>query len=192
MKQTIVIFSIVVQAIGAQDSPYKQFQSYMDVPGGRLLEIDFYQEQLGDRFESSGTLYYIENDRYTFDDSNQRITCNSGTITTINKATKQVIYDSTIPGDVTVFDVLSGNENAIQIGEILMEKNGFRIPFILKGWDISGTLWTIPKTGMPKHIILKPTEDSEIRNKVNSSEPVEKKDIQHLDIQAFEIIDLRE
>ena len=84
MKQTIVIFSIVVQAIGAQGSPYKQFQSYMDVPGGRLLEIDFYQEQLGDRFASSGILYYTGNDRYTFDDQNQRITYNSGTVTTIN------------------------------------------------------------------------------------------------------------
>ena len=192
MKQIIFIFYLLAQGIGAQDSPYKQFQSYMDVPGGRLFEIDFYQEQLGDRFESSGTLYYIENDRYTFDDSNQRITCNSGTITTINKATKQVIYDSTIPGDVTVFDVLSGNENAIQIGEVLVEKNGFRIPFILKDWDIPGTLWTVPGTGKPRHIILRPTEDSEIRIKINSSEPVKKKDIPHLDIQAFEIIDLRE
>ena len=86
MKQTIVIFFIVVQAIGAQDSPYKQFQSYMDVPGGRLLEIDFYQEQLGDRFESSGTLYYTGNDCYTFEDKNQRITYNSGMITTIIKS----------------------------------------------------------------------------------------------------------
>ena len=192
MRQTIFILSLLAQAIGAQDSPYKQFQSYMDVPGGRILEIDFYQEQLGDRFESSGTLYYIENDRYTFDDLNQRITYNSGTITTINKATKQVIYDSTIPGDVTVFDVLSGNENAIQIGEILMEKNGFRIPFILKDWDISGTLWTVPGTGKPRHIILRTTEDSKIRIKVNSSEPVKNKGIPQLDIQGFEIIDLRE
>ena len=192
MKQTIFILSLLAQAIGAQDSPYKQFQSYMDVPGGRLLEIDFYQEQLGDRFESSGTLYYTGNDCYPFEDKNQRITYNSGMITTINKVTKQVIYDSSIPGDVTVFDVLSGNDNAIQIGEILMEKNGFRIPFILKDWDISGTLWTFPETGMPKHIILKPTEDSEIRIKVNSSQPVEKKNIPHLDIEAFEIIDLRE
>ena len=192
MKQSIFILSLLAQAIGAQDSPYKQFQSYMDVPGGRLLEIDFYQEQLGDRFESSGTLYYIDNDHYTFDDPNQRITYNSGTITTINKATQQVIYDSTIPGDVTVFDVLSGNENAIQIGEILMEKNGFRIPFILKDWDIPGTLWTAPGTGKPRHIILRPTDDSEIRIKVNSSEPVKNKGIPQLDIQGFEIIDLRE
>ena len=192
MKQTLFILSLIAQAIGAQDSPYKQFQSYMDVPGGRLLEIDFFQEQLGDRFESSGILYYTSNDHYTFDDQNQRITYNSGTIITINKATKQIIYDSTIPGDVTVFDVLSGNENAIQIGEILMEKNGFRIPFILKDWDISGTLWTIPGTGMPKQIILRPTNDSEIRIKVNSSEPGEKKNIPYLDIDAFEIIDLRE
>ena len=192
MKQTIFILSLLAQAIEGQDSPYKQFQSYMDVPGGRLLEIDFYQEQLGDRFESSGILYYTGNDRYTFDDQNQRISYNSGTIITINKATKQVIYDSTIPGDVTVFDVLSGNENAIQIGEILMEKNGFRIPFILKDWDISGTLWTVSGTGQPRRIILRPTNDSEIRIKVNSSQPVEKKNIPHLDIEAFEIIDLRE
>ena len=73
-----------------------------------------------------------------------------------------------------------------------MEKNGFRIPFILKDWDISGTLWTVPGTGKPRHIILRPTEDSEIRIKVNSSEPVKNKGIPQLDIQGFEIIDLRE
>ena len=46
--------------MGAQPDPYRQFLDYMNAKGGRILEIEFYQEQFGERFESNGTFFIQE------------------------------------------------------------------------------------------------------------------------------------
>ena len=45
--------------MGAQPEPYQQFLHYMNAKSGRIFEIDFYQEQFGKRFESTGTFFYF-------------------------------------------------------------------------------------------------------------------------------------
>ena len=111
--------------MGAQPGPYQQFLDYMNAKSGRIFEIDFYQEQFGKRFESTGTFFYLGKKHYIFDALDQRITFNNDEITTINKVEKQVIYDQTIPGEFTIFDILTGTNESLQTGEPLLEKNGF-------------------------------------------------------------------
>ncbi len=176
----------------AQTDPYQEFFNYMNAQGGRILEIEFYQEQYGERYESKGTFYYSGKMHYTFDAVDQRITFKDGEITTINKVGKQVIYDRTIPGEVTIFDILTGTDDSIQRGEALLEKSGFRIPFTLSEWDMRGTIRTIPVIGKPKEIILKTGDDSDIRIKIISAEPGKERDVAEIDLTGYEIIDLRE
>ena len=52
--------------MGAQSGPYQEFLDYMNEKGGRIFEVEFYQEQFGKRFESNGTFFYLgkKNGRY--------------------------------------------------------------------------------------------------------------------------------
>tara|TARA_B100000029_G_scaffold88210_1_gene78112 strand:+ start:2883 stop:3458 length:576 start_codon:yes stop_codon:yes gene_type:complete len=176
----------------AEEDPYRQFLNYMNHEGGRILEIEFYQEQIGERFESGGTFYYFGETNYIFDSYDQRVVYHDGTITTINKVDRQVILDSAIPDEVTIFDILTGSNESIQQGKALLEKNGFRIPFTLGEWDMEGTIWTIPSSGQPREIHLKTGGDSDIRIKIISSEPGKGNDVAEINLSNYEIIDLRE
>jgi len=178
--------------MGAQSGPYQQFLDYMNEKGGRIFEIEYYQEQFGKQFEFNGTFFYFGKKHYTFDGLDQRITFNNGEITTINKLEKQVVYDQTISGEITIFDILTGTNESLQTGEPLLEKNGFRIPFTLLDWEIHGTIRTIPDNGKPKEIILKTGDDSEIWIKIISLDSTKERDVATIDLTEYEAIDLRE
>ena len=192
MRNIILIIFLLIELLWSQNSAYKNFQSYMSIAGGRILNIHFYQEQSGSYFESDGLLYYFSDIHYAFDMKDQRITYNNDMITTINKTTKQIIYDMNIENDISVLDILSGKEDGLEIGEVILEKNGYKIPFLLSEWDIKGTLWIAPKTGEPKKIMLESYNDMQIIIKINSSELGHKKQIPYIDISEYEKIDLRE
>ena len=83
-----------------------------------------------------------------------------------------MIYDQTIPGEITIFDILTGMNESLQTGEPLLEKNGFRIPFTLIDLEMHGTIRTIPGSGKPKEIILKTGDDSEIWIKIISLDSI--------------------
>ncbi|MGY8787758.1 MAG: hypothetical protein ACKVH5_05610 [Fidelibacterota bacterium] len=186
----LLFYLLTMKFTLSQSLPYEQFLDFMNHSNGRVLGIDFYQDQYGERFESTGTFYYLGKSYYIFDAIDQRISFKNGNITTINKIEKQVIYDKTIPGEVTIFDILTGTNESLLIGESLFEKNGYKIQFTLKEWDMSGTIRTRSSTGKPVSIILNTGEGSEIRVNIISIEsglkPLE------IDLNAFEKIDLRE
>ena len=187
-----VIFFFLIELLLSQNSAYKDFQSYMSIAGGRALDIHFYQEQSGSYFESEGSLYYFSKNHYSFDSKDQRITYNNGLVTTINKTAKQIIYDMNLENEISVLDILSGKEDGIEIGEIIFEKNGYKIPFQLSEWDIKGKLWVLPTTGEPKKIILESYIDGQIMIEINSTEKGHKKQVPFIDISEYEKIDLRE
>jgi len=192
VKYIIVIFGIYAQCILAENNAYQQFQEYMSINGGRILTISINQNQNGNRFHSNGTLYYFGDHYYTYDDQNQRITYDYAEITTINKITKQVIYDYNILNQPNILDILTGQKSMMEIGEIIFEKSGFRIPFEISSLDISGILWTIPDTGEPKKIKIKYLEDTEIQLSIISSELFRDKNIAKINTAEYEIINLRE
>jgi len=164
----------------------------MNVKSGRMLNIHILQEQFGEHFNSTGILYYFENREYVFDTDSERIAYKDGTIITINKATKQIIYDLDVANNITVLDILSGRDGRVLVADPILEKDGFRIPFILNEWDIKGDIWTVPTTGEPKKIILKISTDESVILKIISSEIASKDSMPKIDTIEYEIIDLRE
>ena len=164
----------------------------MHQDGGKVMKINFFQEQLGERFESNGLFYFFGEANYIFDTFDQRLIYERGKITTINKVTRQIILDAIIPGEITIFDILTGSQDSIVKGEWIIEKKGYRIPFNLKNWGLKGAIWTLHDSGQPREIYLRTGEESEVRIKIIYVEPAIGKSVGEIDLSEFEIIDLRE
>ena len=192
MKNIIIISFFLIELLWSQNSAYKNFQSYMNVDGGVLLDINFYIEQSKNHTESNGLFYYFGNMHYSFDIEGQRITHNNGVITTINKNTKQIIYDLRTEDSISILNILSGEKKGIELGDIILEKNNYKIPFILDELDVRGVLWVLANTGEPKKVILESYDDMKIKIKINSLEVGHMKQIPFIDTSEYEKIDLRD
>lgn len=192
MKNIIIISFFLIELLWSQNSAYKNFQSYMNVDGGVLLDINFYIEQSKNHTESNGLFYYFGNMHYSFDIEGQRITHNNGVITTINKNTKQIIYDLRTEDSISILNILSGEKKGIELGDIILEKNNYKIPFILDELDVRGVLWVLASTGEPKKVILESYDDIKIKIKINSLEVGHMKQIPFIDTSEYEKIDLRD
>ena len=192
MKNIIIISFFLIELLWSQNSAYKNFQSYMNVDGGVLLDINFYIEQSKNYTESNGLFYYFGDMHYSFDIEDQRITHNNGVITTINKNTKQIIYDLRTENSISILNILSGEKKGIELGDIILEKNNYKIPFILDELDVRGVLWVLASTGEPKKIILESYDDMKIKIKIKSLEVGHMKQIPFIDTSEYEKIDLRD
>ena len=190
MKIFIFVFLFIGKSLSEED-PYSQFLNFID-DGNYIFEIQYYQEQFGNRYEYKGNLYFTNSSYYTFDGLSQRIIFQDGEITTINKIDQQIILDSMIPGETTIFDILSGNRNSLDIGQVILEKNGFRINFKLPDLELSGTIWTIPQIGQPREIVLNSGLESYIKIRIVSVKSLDSDKLDSIDLSQFEIINLRE
>jgi len=187
-----LLFIFGLSSLIAQANPYDKFLSFMNRNGGQQLEINFHQEQYGQKYYASGHFYFFHDQHYIFDSPKEQLEYNEGTVTTVNKMEQQVVYDQVTEGEVTVFDILSGKEEVITVGEIILEKSGYQIPFSIREWDYTGTIRTSPTSGEPKEIILNVGQDAFIKIVIQSMEPLDHNSVPTLDLSTYDIIDLRE
>ena len=113
-------------------------------------------------------------------------------ITTINKLNKQIVYDSINKNDITIFEILTGNNNSISIVNEIIENNKIRILFNIELWGIKGSIWISQEDGSPEKVIFIQDEDLKIHidiksiaNKVAFNPP-------KYDILGYEVINLIE
>ena len=178
-------------AFGFSD-PYQTFLKFINESGSLKMSLEFYQIQYGDHFDTAGDFYYLRDQYYFFDDTSQRIIFQDGEISTISKINKQIILDNIIPGEVTIFDILSGGNGFIVTQDAILEKGYYKIPFTIPSWELSGMIRILPTSGRPLEIKLSSGPDQETRIKINSAEPWDSNSIPEIDLTGFEKIDLRE
>ena len=66
--------------------------------------------------KGKGSYLYTKKEKmYIYDNKQQYIKYEDGYITTINKLNKQVVYDLINKKDVTIFDLLIGNNKSIHL-----------------------------------------------------------------------------
>ena len=191
MKKVIFLCSFFSYLCG-EETPYQKFQTYMNINEGHLLNIQISQSRADQHFNSNGILYYFQNREYVFDSISERITYKDGEIETLNKAEKQIIYDSDIDNNLNIFDFFSGKDNHIRIRDSFIENDIQITNFFLDDWDIKGSIWTVPATGKPKKITLNLSVDETVSLNISSSKIVSKMEIPDIDISEYEIIDLRD
>tara|TARA_Y100000768_G_scaffold140535_1_gene104714 strand:- start:3934 stop:4428 length:495 start_codon:yes stop_codon:yes gene_type:complete len=159
---------------------------------GRVFAINLDHRNFGKNFTASGNLWFFNSKDYVFDSQSERISNKNNTITTINKLTKQVIYDKNFENNLDIFNILSNANNGIQVRNSLKEKELIRINFVLVDWDVEGSIWTNQNTGEPKKISINISSDEIVDLEINSSKIISAVSLPYIDISGYEIIDLRD
>ncbi len=185
------IFLVFSRVLLSQNNAYEKFQKYVQSPNGCVLFIEYSQSYFDEQIVSSGVLYLKEN-IYIYDNEKQSIKYEDGYITTINKQINQVVYDSINKESMTIFDVLTGNNQCLSINTAIIENNQFRIPFYIELWGVKGSIWTNLVDGSPEKVTFIQDEDMkvyiDIKSSVNSAELT----LPKYDIAGYEVINLIE
>ena len=192
MKKMMVLAVLFINSAFGFSDPYQTFLKFINESGSLKMSLEFYQIQYGDHFDTAGDFYYLRDQYYFFDDAAQRIIFQDGEISTISKINKQIILDNIIPGEVTIFDILSGENEFIVPRDAILEKGYYKIPFTIPSWELSGMIRVLPTSGRPLEIKLSSGPDQETRIIINSAEPWDSNSIPEIDLTDFEKIDLRE
>ncbi|MEE3189060.1 MAG: hypothetical protein VX244_03965 [Candidatus Neomarinimicrobiota bacterium] len=192
MKKMMVLAVLFINSAFGFSDPYQTFLKFINESGSLKMSLEFYQIQYGDHFDTAGDFYYLRDQYYFFDDAVQRIIFQDDEISTISKINKQIILDNIIPGEVTIFDILSGENEFIVPRDAILEKGYYKIPFTIPSWELSGMIRVLPISGRPLEIKLSSGPDQETRIIINSAEPWNSNSIPEIDLTDFEKIDLRE
>ena len=114
------------------------------------------------------------------------------TSTTINKLTKQVIYDKNFKNNFDIFDFLGDTGGGIKVLSSLTEEELIKINFFLIEWDAEGTIWIMKNTGEPKRISINLSNNETVDLEINSSKIISTSSLSYIDTSEYEIIDLRD
>ena len=176
----------------SDQKPFEIFQLYMSQEQGRLFSINFDYQNFGENFTTSGDLWYFNPKDYVFDSQSERISNKNNNITTINKLTKQVIYDKNFKNNFDIFDFLSNTGSGIKVFSSLIEEELIKINFFLIEWDAEGTIWIMQNTGEPKRISINISNNETVDLEIISSKVISTSSLSYIDISEYEIIDLRD
>ena len=185
------IFLVFTKVLCSQNTAYEKFQKYVQSPLGCVIHVDYFQSYLGEEIGSSGVLY-IRDEMYIYDNEKQFIKYVDGFITTINKPIKQVVYDSINKNDITIFDILTGNNNNINIDDEIIENNKIRILFNIEQWGIKGSIYIRQQDGSPEKVIFIQDEDLNIHIDIKSIANRAEFNLPKYDISDYEVINLIE
>ena len=191
LKKKYFFFFISIKVLFSQDIAYENFQTYVQSSNGSIFNIEYQQNYLIEKIESSGK-FYCQNNMYIYDNETQCIKYENGVIKTINKINKQIIYDAVNERDVTIFDILIGKDDNIQINDSIIEKNGIKIPFTIKELDINGSILTSHTNWAPKSIVFMQGRDLKVEIKIKNVELDSIFKPPKYDISNFEVINLIE
>ena len=176
----------------SDQKPFEIFQLYMSQEQGRLFSINFDYQNFGENFTTSGDLWYFNPKDYVFDSQSERISNKNNNITTINKLTKQVIYDKNFKNNFDIFDFLSNTGSGIKVFSSSIEEELIKINFFLIEWDAEGTIWIMQNTGEPKRISINISNNETVDLEIISSKVISTSSLSYIDISEYEIIDLRD
>ena len=185
------IFLVFTKVLFSQNTAYEKFQKYVQSPMGCVIRVDYFQSYFGEEVGSSGVLY-IKDKMYIFDNEKQFVEYKDGFITTINKPNKQVVYDSINKNDVTIFDILTGNNESIYIDDEVIENDQIRILFYVDLWEIKGSIWISQQDGSPEKVTFIQDEDLKINIDTKSIANRGKFNPPKYDIFGYEVINLIE
>ena len=189
MRHIILVWIFYVVFLFGDDTPLKKFYKSLDQNLICKMEIDFFQTQFGNTFNSSGVFHVISKRRYVYDSSSIKMIIEDSLVTTINHETEQLIYSSIEKDYLSFFDILSGHVNKINF----IDKNNTHVDhFIVPNSGFKGAFEFDKNSDLLKFINLFIDKDQSLLVEVKAIDFIKHYSIPDIDKSKFDIIDFRD
>lgn len=192
MKSLSIFFILLSANINAQSKQWeKMFISKMNHKDGISINVIIDQLQFDAKSFDSGDIEIIDKDNYLLSFPNETIFVSQGTIKTWNKLNNQLIIDQLIEGDITIFDLLTGDFKEVSFEAPKKNRNFIIVDFNIEMMGYSGYIKT-RDNGEPIELKVKYGPNQFLLLKVKSFAVGNLKLIKQFNPLNVEVIDLRE
>ncbi len=189
MRNIILLWICYATLLSGENTPLKNFYKSLKQNLILKMEIDFFQNQYGNTFISSGTFYVIAQGKYVYDSYSIKIIVEDSIITTFNNETRQLVYSFAEKDHLSILDILSGKLDNIEfLDKVNMHTDHFKV----ENLGYHGIFEFDKSSGLLSLIKLFVDRDQSIMVEVKSIDFID--DYKGLDINHnnFEVIDLRD
>lgn len=160
---------------------------------GWTLDLLVTQNQAGKYWSEKVLIEILPNGNYLLELPEQTIKIENEDMITWNKVTDQIIIDRIIPGQVTIFDVLSGNFRELRLTGSKPIGNDHWLQFSLPTLGLSGEMTIAGKSWKPVLVRMQYGPDNQMELKVLNLTQVDGPTrFSRFSTTNKEIIDLRE
>ena len=192
MKSLSIFFILLSANINAQSKQWeKMFISKMNHKDGISINVIIDQLQFDAKSFDSGDIEIIDKDNYLLSFPNETIFVSQGIIKTWNKLNNQLIIDQLIEGDITIFDLLTGDFKEVSFEAPKKNRNFIIVDFNIELMGYSGYIKT-RDNGEPIELKVKYGPNQFLLLKVKSFAVGNLKLIKEFNPLNVEVIDLRE
>ncbi len=192
MKSLSIFFILLSANINTQSKQWeKMFISKMNHKDGISINVIIDQLQFDAKSFDSGDIEIIDKDNYLLSFPNETIFVSQGTIKTWNKLNNQLIIDQLIEGDITIFDLLTGDFKEVSFEAPKKNRNFIIVDFNIEMMGYSGYIKT-RDNGEPIELKVKYGPNQFLLLKVKSFAVGNLKLIKEFNPLNVEVIDLRE
>jgi len=151
-----LIFSILFLAsIQAQSEKWKKtFINVMNHDDGISINVKIEQLQFDSKSFDLGIIEIMDKDNYILSFPNETVFISQGIIKTWNKVNNQLIIDKLIEGDITIFDLLTGEFKDVSFETPKKIRNLTMVNFNIEMMGYSGYIKT-KENGEPVELKVK-------------------------------------
>ena len=155
MKPFLTFFILLSVGIQAQPKQWEEiFINAMNHEDGISINVIIEQLQFDEKSSNSGIIEIIDKDNYILSFSNETIFVSKGIIKTWNKVNNQLIIDKLIEGDITIFDLLTGDFKNVSFDIPKKIRNLTVVNFNIEMMGYSGYIKT-KENGQPVELKVK-------------------------------------
>ncbi|NOZ04663.1 MAG: hypothetical protein GXO92_08710 [FCB group bacterium] len=193
LKVIFIYLVLCLPVFGKELSILDSLSRLMRAPGGIKMSFFIKQIQLGDEWTDRVVMEIINPDQFIFETPQQVVKIDTNVIYTYNLESQQVIIDSLIKEDFSLYDILTGNFNRVEITNVENMDSTRAIDFFIADMDYSGTIWVTKKDIHPTRIVINYNSDSSVELIIESfGSLTDDRLFDQYRLEGWEVIDLRE
>jgi len=164
------IFLNILFIIGILFQPhnwYKKFIDKINHEDGVFISVVIHQKQFESTLIDTGFMEIKSKNKYILELPNETVFINDDIIKTWNKIDNQLIIDKKVEGEITIFDLLTGDFKEINFGKVTIVGQYVRLDFRIESMEYEGSM-LMYNSGQPKEFNINYGYGQSVRLSINN------------------------